>query len=373
MYETIEDFRAHIPSFTIIEMLKDVTLKQRGTACNLTAGSEILCINSMANDALKNGVARKSSRLLKNEYRIYSGNDLTGKTLLVWRTGGIGDLFFLRPILVYLKRKYPTSTIILGTRHAYHDMVKLWTDAIDELSAMPLEMESTMDLADYHLSFEGLIEKCKDAETMDVHDLFAMHAGLDPNDIEWCVKMPLPPAKCNSTPRGDYVVVQYRASATVRTPYMGSIVAAINAVTSSGYKAVICDRKEYARDIDDIVSCCESPEMVENFAYTNTGLVDAIQLISKAKLVIAPDSSQMHIAAMQGVPSIGIYGPFPGALRCSRYPLAKWIEPPISEVCEHGGKCCFLHQYGNCTGNFKCWNNLNNDNLAKLVKEALDV
>jgi len=76
---------------------------------------------------------------------------------------------------------------------------------------------------------------------------------------------------------------------------------------------------------------------------------------------------------MQGVPSIGIYGPFPGALRCSRYPLAKWIEPPISEVCEHGGKCCFLHQYGNCTGNFKCWNNLNNDNLAKLVKEALDV
>jgi ADP-heptose:LPS heptosyltransferase len=135
---------------------------------------------------------------------------------------------------------------------------------------------------------------------------------------------------------------------------------------------VISDRPEAARDIDDIISCCKSPEMVENFAYKTTGLVDAVRLITNAALVIAPDSAQMHMAAMQGVPSIGLYGPFPGAVRCSRYPFAKWVEPQISDVCEHGGKCCFLHQYGKCPSNYKCWENLDNGSLENLVTGALD-
>jgi len=236
---------------------------------------------------------------------------------------------------------------------------------------MPLDMASTIDRADYHLSFEGLIEHCQQAETMDVHDLFAIHAGLDPEDIEWSVPITLPPA---GKPRTDtYAVIQYRASAAVRTPYMGSIVAAINACTNAGYHAVISDRPEAARDIDDIISCCKSPSMVENFAYETTGLVDALRLITHAALVIAPDSAQMHMAAMQGVPAVGLYGPFPGAVRCSRYPFAKWIEPEFSDVCKYGGRSCFLHQYATCKGALKCWANLDNDKLAALITETLDV
>jgi ADP-heptose:LPS heptosyltransferase len=370
MYETIEDFRSRVPRFTIIEMVKDVTLKQRDANYDLKKGSEILCIDSMAKDAIKNGAARESSRTFSDVYNIYSGENLDGKSIMVWRTGGIGDILFIRPILVHLKKKYPTANIMFGTRKAYHGLVQLWTDAIDELSGMPLEMESTVDRADYHLSFEGLIEQCNQAETMDVHDLFAIFAGLDPDKIEWSVPISLPPA---GKPRTDkYAVIQYRASAVVRTPYVGSIVAAINACTDAGYNAVISDRPEAARDIDDIISCCKSPEMVENFAYKTTGLVDAVRLITNAALVIAPDSAQMHMAAMQGVPSIGLYGPFPGAVRCSRYPLAKWIEPPISEVCEHGGRHCFTHQYATCEGSYRCWGNMDNTKLEGLVHDCLN-
>ena len=369
MYETIEDFRSRVPKFTIIEMVKDVTLKQRDASYDLKSGSEILCIDGMAKDAVRNGAARESPREFSDVYSLYSGESIDGKSIMVWRTGGIGDILFIRPILAHLKKKYPTANIMFGTRSAYHDLVKLWTDAIDELSGMPLDMASTVDRADYHLSFEGLIEECKDAETLDVHDLFAKHAGLDPDDIEWSVPITLPPA---GRPRTDkYVVIQYRASAAARTPYIGSFVAAINACTDAGYHAVISDRPEAARDIDDIISCCKAPHMVENFAYETSGLVDALRLITHAALVIAPDSSQVHMAAMQGVPSIGLYGPFPGAVRCSRYPLAQWIEPTPSDVCEHGGRACFRHQYMECPGKYKCWGHLDNNKLQEMITACL--
>jgi ADP-heptose:LPS heptosyltransferase len=382
MFKTVEDFRAHVPAFAIIEMTRDMVLDHMGTKYQTYKGSELLCINTLAKDAVERGVAKPARRLFKDHYRPYNGQDLNGKTLMLWRSGGIGDILWLRPIMIHLKRKYD-CTIMFATRDMFHDFVKLWPDAIDQLSGVPMEMWQTFDRADYHLSFEGLIEKCKEAETLDAHDLFAKYAGLDPDEIDWCVpiKMPKTRKRHFSKPKdhstwykmnpGRYVVIQYRASAAVRTPYTGSIVAAVNAATECGYHVVISDRRESARAIDDIISCCKHPKKIENFAYKTEGLVQALTLVTHAKLVIAPDSSQMHMAAMQGVPSIGLYGPFPGAVRCSRYPHAKWIEPEPSDVCEFGGRACFRHQYLECPGSYKCWGHLDNDKLQEMIRECL--
>lgn len=367
MYETIEDFRAHVPSFTIIEMLRDVVLGYSGAQYQTYKGSQLLCINTLAKDAIQKGMAVKASRTFADCYRPYQGQDLNGKTLLIWRSGGIGDILWIRPIMRHLKQKY-NCKIMFATRSMFHDFVKLWPDAIDMLSGVPLDMWATMDKADYHLSFEGLIEKCRAAQHMDCHDLFATYAGLNPGEIEWCVPIKTPPPIVS---HNRYVVVQYRASAVTRTPYIGSIVAAIDAATESGYKVVISDKRGSARDIDDIISCCQRQNMIDNFAYKTTGLIDALTLITYAKLVIGPDSAQVHMAAMQGVPSIGLYGPFPGAVRCARYPLARWIEPEPSDVCEYGGRACFRHQYLECPGSYKCWGKLDNNKLKAMVRECL--
>jgi len=36
-------------------------------------------------------------------YKPYKGEDLTGKKIMVFRTGGIGDIFFINPVFRHLK------------------------------------------------------------------------------------------------------------------------------------------------------------------------------------------------------------------------------------------------------------------------------
>lgn len=376
MYKTLDDYRSYNQGFRILEALESFGVRAFGTEFHVEKGMELLMAGQEARDALRPGNMRES-RKFKDSYRPYDGSDLNGKSLMVWRTGGIGDILFLRPVLCHLKKLYPQSTIMFGTRKMYHDMVSLWVDCLDGLSIMPLEMSETVDRADYHACFEGLIEKCEEANSIDVHDLFARYMYQDPDAIQWDVPMPLPlmqqddPCAWYQCNPEQYAVVQFRASAPVRTPLLGSFVRAIDTATSAGYKVVISDHGGVAREIDNLISCCKHPKKIDNFARKTRGLIDAVRLVTHARLVVAPDSSQMHIAAMQRTPAIGLYGPFPGKVRCTRYPLARWIEPNKSNVCKFGGRKCFTHQYMPCNSYMRCWEHLNNDRLSKMVKESL--
>ena len=51
-------------------------------------------------------ILKPSPIQFKKVYKPYSGQNLDDKTLLVFRQGGIGDLLFIQPNLIYLKEKY---------------------------------------------------------------------------------------------------------------------------------------------------------------------------------------------------------------------------------------------------------------------------
>ena len=76
-------------------------------------------------------------------YRPYQGQDLNNKSILAFRTGGIGDLMFLNPVLRYIKKRYPTCTIkaASGCKQPLENLPE-----ISELYDMPFDaslMEST--------------------------------------------------------------------------------------------------------------------------------------------------------------------------------------------------------------------------------------
>src|ERR1035437_5353538 len=54
----------------------------------------------------------------------YNGEDLNGKSLLVFRHGGIGALLFLTANLVRLKEKYPDAKIKLVTNGQYISLIR---------------------------------------------------------------------------------------------------------------------------------------------------------------------------------------------------------------------------------------------------------
>ena len=90
----------------------------------------------------------------ENFYKRYSGQDLNGKKLLVFRTGGIGDILFLNAPLRYLKKKYPTCflRVASGCKQSLENVPE-----INELYDMPFDSSILKD-SDYMLYFQGIIE-----------------------------------------------------------------------------------------------------------------------------------------------------------------------------------------------------------------------
>lgn len=370
-YDTVEDFRTAIPSFVIAHSaLKQKLESIEGKPLQLEANQDV-CMTAGDYQRIARHVPSlvPATKKFKELYKPYSGEDLNGKTLFVWRSGGIGDLLFIRPLLMTLKQRYDV-TIIFATRDKYHAMVEQWDDCIDMLSAVPFPIEDTLEAADYHISFEGLIERCKDAERYDVYDLFAMHActKLD----EYCF-----PMACSAKNRvfdvlpRDYAVLQIGSSSPIRTPLFGSLLPVANYLTQKT-NLIISGSPHENRNIEDFISCCEDKDKIHNFARFSGSIIDAVKLITRSKLVVAPDSSHVHIAGHQGVPCVGIYGPFPWKCRATHYQNFIGVEPAeCRDVCQFDGRHCFTHSYLPCEYGTNCWKHLDSNEIIDAVKKLM--
>ncbi len=312
----------------------------------------------------------------KNVYRPYKGQDLTEKTLLVFRTGGIGDLLFIQPNLKYLKEKYPDCTIKFACGPQYQSMVEAW-DCVDEVLDLPFLLKELMS-SDYHGLFEGVIERCRLAQAENAYNLFSDWMGLNlPNEllipeqkpkddkVEFC----LDKLKEWGVEPGKFIVAQLRASSPIRTPHPTFWVNIINELTDRGYKILITDnptQKEYVKQFID--TCIKNPDSVFNFCKESTTLDYTIAIASLAKCIIATDSALNHIAASLNVPCYGIYGPFPGHIRMKTYPKAKWVD--ATRHCAP----CFLHGADPCPeadsdGYSPCYNNIDIKEVADAIEE----
>ena len=86
----------------------------------------------------------------------YKGQDLTGKSLLISRFGGGGDLLFISAVARQLKKKYPNSTIDLACDPNWLPLFRQNTDYTN-LYNYPYSPELVY-AHDYYLTFEGIIE-----------------------------------------------------------------------------------------------------------------------------------------------------------------------------------------------------------------------
>jgi ADP-heptose:LPS heptosyltransferase len=371
--DTVEEFKSTARWFLLVKSIAEGQFRNMMFDMNVEEGAEYCMTPTVFKQMNASRVMfRPADRKFNDEYTPYDGQDLNGKTLFMWRTGGIGDILFIRPIICHLKKLYDCK-IIFATRNLYHSMVNQWPE-IDELHDIPFKAD-LIDRSDYQLTFEGLIERCADAERMDVHDLFAKYAGLDPDEIEWCQPMTIATKTqwlLDSVPE-KYVVMQVRSSSPVRTPRINTFIQAADHCAELGYKVIMVDSPRGARLIDDLISCCKHKKSMINFTRHSGQLADTVKLLDNAALVIGPDSSMVHLAAMQDVHGLGIYGPFPGRCRLLRYPKCKWVETPKSTICTEGGRECFCHAHLRCEYNERCWDLLDNDVLCSTISEMLNV
>ena len=327
----------------------------------------------------KHTYLKPASIKFNNLYRPYIGQDLTNKTLLVFRTGGIGDLLFIQPNLIYLKQKYPNCTIKFACGPQYQSMVETW-ECVDKVLDLPFLLGELIS-SDYHAMFEGVIERCKLAQTINSYNLFSKWLGLDlpddmlvpsqipkQNQVNFCME------KLNDWKLEDnnFILVQLRASSPIRTPGADIWGELFNKLIDKGFNIVITDTPRQSQNVDKFIDTfILNKDKIFNFSTHSLTLDYSIALTSLSKCVIATDSALSHIAASVDVPCYGLFGPFPGEIRLKTYPRTSWVNAvkECSPCYIHGPKPCPKAGRDGCS---PCYENIDLDKTAEEIQELIE-
>jgi ADP-heptose:LPS heptosyltransferase len=316
-------------------------------------------------------ILKPSTMKFKKIYRPYLGQELDDETILVFRTGGIGDLLFIQPNLNYLKEQYPDCYIKFACGPQYQAMLETW-DCIDELLDLPFNIKHLQE-SKYHMLFEGVIERCKAAHDTNAYNLFSRWLGLDLPD-ELLLPKQLPKQELVNECRDilnswgvkekDFIVMQLRASSPVRTPRPEFWVNLIDKLTDSGMNILLTDNPRQTEEVDKFITLLKNKDKVYNFCEKSTSLDYTVALTSMSNGTIGTDSAMMHIAASMDIPCYGIYGPFPGWIRLKTYPKADWVD--AEKECAP----CFIHGHKPCPkagfdGFSPCYDGLNIDEIVR--------
>ncbi|MCK5018185.1 MAG: glycosyltransferase family 9 protein [Candidatus Peribacteraceae bacterium] len=294
----------------------------------------------------KRKVLKPFRRPFTDFFNRYDGQNLDNKKLLIIRGGGFGDLMFLQPLVKKLKEQYPTCKITLASYGRFLPIVVNWPEGLlDNIVPVPFAKE-IMQTHDYHLVFEGLIERNKEAERENCYDLHSTMAGVDIDMTDNKYKLELDVTKeieneIKSKLPEDFVIIQLRASSPIRMMKEEKWVEIINGLVEMGKTVAILDRKQLKPYYDAFIKKHElDTEKVVNLSEYSSTINHAVAIISKASGVIGVDSAYVHIAEALGVKGVGIYSSFLGDLRVRYYENVDFVQ---AEEGHCDKQPCFYH------------------------------
>jgi ADP-heptose:LPS heptosyltransferase len=383
--QTLEELREDPPNIVISECVKDISFMQNNFK-KQTIYKRNKYVSSLSiyhqlhyNPVNKEKILKPAGMQFKKVYKPYRGEDLTNKTILFWRTGGIGDLLFIKPMIVYIKKKFENCTVLFACGPQYQPMVENW-DCIDKLIDLPFTV-SYLWKSDYHALFEGVIERCKEAHTINCYRLFAKWLGLEIPDAELIPKQTPKEEKVDycrnilkewGLDEKSFIVVQPRASSPIRTPSPEFWKKVVDKIAEK-HKVVISDSPKQNEMMEQFIKTLDKKDSVYNFCNFSKAIDDTIALTSLSKGVVATDTALNHIAISLGIKAFGIFGPFPSYVRLDTYPkdLCDSIEAKI------GCSPCYLHGHKNCPnsdqgGHSKCYEQININEFGKKFEELMN-
>lgn len=284
-------------------------------------------------------------------YRPYKGEDLTGKKLMSWRTGGLGDVTWVGTVLQYIKKKYPTCTLKFASacKQSLENMPGI------ELYDMPFDAQLLND-ADWHLQYQGIIE-AGSSESKKTHavDMFFSYFGIDSThlpaedkrlklyytqaEMDWMSKT----FKDMGVKSDDYVIgVQMETSSPLRNYPKEKLKACVDTLAREpNVKIVMIGSGQH-----DILAQWYkggNPNIIEA---TKFSVRESMVLAVRYNLIMAPDSFMIQIAGALDKPLIGLYGPFPSEVRMKYFKNAVGLDPDVA--CSP----CYKHDFRACIRGF---------------------
>jgi ADP-heptose:LPS heptosyltransferase len=290
-------------------------------------------------------------------YNKYEGHSLDGRSLLLVRNGGFGDLLFLSPLLRYLDERYRHAGFAVACGNQYHG-VFLRNRFVRRIFTYPVRLKDFVSY-DYQLFYEGTLEKSTDPHLHAV-DLMARHAGVaDVGDRRLAYDVdPALAKKAKNILRnelnvksGDVTVgLHLRASSPIRTyPLESSMLVAVALGAASARVFLLGGKGDWDRTVGRKPSPSVKFENVDNLCGRFRTMDHTAAFMSRLSFLIGPDSSLVHFAGALELPTVALYGPFPGAVRTKYYPNCITLEGRHA-LTSGGQECtpCFIHGYKPC-------------------------
>jgi ADP-heptose:LPS heptosyltransferase len=300
-------------------------------------GSEELAENMRINHPEYVGIM---STLTSRFSKQYQGEDLNGKTILIWRSGGIGDVLMVTAVLRYLKKRYPTCQIHFAT--LIKDVVKN-LPYIDQAHSMPFSLD-TLDRSNYFIQYQGLIEGGSEQSKVNhAVDLYLGSSAINPAWVQSSDKLPeiafsdeekdwytaeLKRLGINDT---DYIVgIQMMSSSPTRNYPFDKMRSLIDTLSGQCIGIALIGDAQLSKSADYFKS--GRPNIIDATKYS---IRQTFIMAQRWNLIIAPDSMMIQVAGALGKPVIGLYGGFRSQNRMKYFKDAIGLDGTM--VCSN---CC---------------------------------
>lgn len=279
-------------------------------------------------------------------FKRYKGQDLNNKKLLIWRTGGLGDLVIIQSVLKALKKKFPSVKITFATSHNFITLFNSFPfGLVDKAISIPFSKKE-LEEHDYHMTFINSIENCQKTNTMNYFDIFQKVSGIEYNPDEYMST--LHPIKIledrfkTIIPRNT-VMIHMASSTKLRTMDPLIWLNVIKLLNEKGYNVGIIDSPNVKTDIDKfIVSTGLDRMKVFNLANVSETINHGIAMANCCVGGLCIDSVYTHVFGALNKPAICICGPYTSYNVVGKYKSVKGFDPP-KEWNECGKYPCHLN------------------------------
>lgn len=281
----------------------------------------------------------------------YTGQDLTGKSLITFRNGGIGDLMFQLPSL---KKLYDTTGVkITVVCNKNYMCIFEGLEYVNKIMSLPFTTDD-IEQYDYYINFEGLIELNPDAEILDAYTLHAKKFGVEPDSLTPVLSVDKDAEEKVLRDLDNYkskkrIAIAWSSSVAIRA-IDPTVYANVIATTPPDYRFFICGSKKDVPEIKTFIAQLPGlKNKITNWAEKYDELKYSMALIKNCDCVIGPDSGLLHVAGGYGIPIVGLFGAFPSRLRLKHYKNTIGIN--AKSTCTYGrGETnnCFQHGTGSC-------------------------
>lgn len=279
-----------------------------------------------------------------NSYeRRYSGQDLNGKRVVVYRHNACGDQLIASAVPRYLKTLFPDATVHM---YCHANVLPLWLgNEFVEGCAIPLPIQfEILSAYDYHIFFEGMLESNSEPDQHNCYDDMFNFIGFwnVPQQFKRPYIKPMPDdyirfIELGFHPEDKFILIHLCPNNLNRAYPPGEteeVVQQLCIEFDKSWKIVLVGTNlspEFKSMVNEVTTGGWRERVVSLVDQTKS-FRDLIPFVEFASAIICPDSSIMHLAAcFPDTPVVSLWGLFHPNDRMLYYPN----NTPLRGTCPH--------------------------------------